>query len=154
MMAFFHACGTKPASQALVISWCSQPNRLSPPCFHTSAGIPSPPGTSPYFRLTIALAISSMVGNLSRHVLLMRCGMLSRASLSMLSGTLSRFLPQFSCCQIMHAFHLLISGENIPFSWVPTLPSVRCRSPSCCFRQQFCSSTDFLSHQEITTLTC
>ena len=34
------ACGTEPISQALVISWCSLLNRLSPPCFHTSAGIP------------------------------------------------------------------------------------------------------------------
>ena len=41
MLASFHACGTEPISQALVISWCSLLNRLSPPCFHTSAGIPS-----------------------------------------------------------------------------------------------------------------
>ena len=39
MLASFHACGTEPTSQALVISWCSLLNRLSPPCFHTSAGI-------------------------------------------------------------------------------------------------------------------
>ena len=83
MLASFHACGTEPISQALVISWCSLLNRLSPPCFHTSAGIPSPPGALPSFRLAIALAISSIVGISSRLVLVMRCGMLSRASWSM-----------------------------------------------------------------------
>ena len=65
--------------QALVISWCSLQNRLSPPCFHTSAGIPSPPGALPSFRQAIALAISSMVGVSPRLVLVTRCGMLSRA---------------------------------------------------------------------------
>ena len=44
MLASFHASGTEHNSQALVISWCSLLNKLSPPCFHTSAGIPSPPG--------------------------------------------------------------------------------------------------------------
>ena len=64
MLASFYACGTEPISQALVISWCSLLNRLSPPCFHTSAGIPPPPGALPSFRPAIALAISSIVGNL------------------------------------------------------------------------------------------
>ena len=91
MLASFHACGTEPSSQALVINWCSLLDRLSPPCFHTSAGIPSPPGALPSFRPAIALAISSMFGISSRHVLVMRCWMLTRASCSMLPGTLSSF---------------------------------------------------------------
>jgi len=79
MLATFHACCTNPTSQALVISWCNLLNRLSPPCFHTSAGIPSPPGALPSLRLSIVLTISSTVGISSRLVLIMRCGMLSRA---------------------------------------------------------------------------
>ena len=49
----------RSTSQTLVISWCSLLNRLSPPCFHTSAGIPYPPGALPSSRPAIALAISS-----------------------------------------------------------------------------------------------
>ena len=71
---------SEPTSQALVISWCSLLNRLSPPCFHTSVGIPSPPGALSSFRPAIALVISAMVGISLRHVLVMRCGMLPRAS--------------------------------------------------------------------------
>ena len=48
-----------PPSRALVISWCSLLNRLSPPCFHTSAGFPSPPGALPSFTPAITLANSS-----------------------------------------------------------------------------------------------
>ena len=40
------------------------------------------------------------------------------------------------CYQRKSSFHLSISGEQVPFSCVPTLPSVHCRSHSCCFRQQ------------------
>ncbi|KAK2187772.1 hypothetical protein NP493_154g00000 [Ridgeia piscesae] len=53
---------------------------LSLRCFHTLAVILPPPCTLPSFRPAIALAISSMVGISSTHVLVMRCGMLSRAS--------------------------------------------------------------------------
>ena len=73
MLASFQACGTYPTSQTLVISWCSLLNRLSPLCFHTSAGIPSPPGALPSFRPAIALANSAKVGMSSRLVLVMRC---------------------------------------------------------------------------------
>ena len=36
----------------------------------------------------------------------------------------------------LHSTYLLISGEQVPSSWVPTLPSVHCRSPSCRLCQQ------------------
>ena len=41
MLASFPAYGIEPISQILVISWCSLLNRLSPPCFHTTKGMPS-----------------------------------------------------------------------------------------------------------------
>ena len=44
------------------------------------------------------------------------------------------------CYQRRSPFHLLISGEHVPSSWVPTLPSVHCRSPSCRFCQQLCAA--------------
>ena len=111
MLASFHACGTERISQALVISWCSLLNRLSPPCFHTSAGIPSPPGALPSFRPVIALAISSIVGISSRFVLVMRCGMLSRASRSMSPGTLSSF---WKCSLHLATTRLLSEKVSIP----------------------------------------
>ena len=86
VLASFHVCGTEPTSQALMINWCSLLSKLSPPCFHTSAWIPSPPGALPSFRPAIALAISAMVGISSRLVLVMRSGMLSRASWYMSPG--------------------------------------------------------------------
>ena len=154
MPASFHACGTEPTYQALVISWCRLLNRSSPPCFHASAGIPSHPDALPSFRPAIALAISSMVGISSRHVSVMRCGILSRALWYMSPGTLSNswkcshsILLQVSCCQRRYPFHLLISGEQVPSSWVPILPSVHCRSPSWFLSAALCSSTAFLSHQ-------
>ena len=45
-------------------------------------------------------------------------------------------LPQLACCQRRSPFHLLILIEQVPSFWVPTLPSVHCRSPSCCYCQQ------------------
>ena len=39
-------------------------------------------------------------------------------------------------CQKRSPLHLSISGEQVPSFWVPTLPSVLCRSRSCCFCQQ------------------
>ena len=101
MLSSFYACGTEPTSQALVISWCSLLNRLSPPCFHTSAGIPPPT----------------------------RCFVVAH-------GSVHSILLQLSCYHRRSPFHLLISGEQVPFSWVPTLPSVHCRSHSCRFCQQ------------------
>ena len=108
----------------MVISWSSLLNRLSPPCFHTSAGIPSPLGALPSFRLTIALAISSMVNTSSRHMLVLHCWMLSSAWCSMSLGT----------------FYQLISSEQVPFSQVTTLPSVYCRSPLCLFYLRLCAA--------------
>jgi len=73
------------------------------------------------FRLAIALAISSMVGISSRLVLIMRCGMLSRAPWSIWPGTLSSFgsvhsiLPQLYCCQRRSTFQLLISARSLLF---------------------------------------
>ena len=89
MLASFHACGTEPTSQTVVISWCSLLNRSSPPWFRTSSGIPPPPGVLPSFRLAIAPPISSIVGISSRLVLVLCCSKLSRASWSMSPGTLS-----------------------------------------------------------------
>ena len=54
-------------------------------------GIPSPPSALPSFKPASVLAISSMVGISSRLFLVMRCGMLSRASWSMSPGTMSSF---------------------------------------------------------------
>ena len=125
MLASFHSYGPEPTTQALVISWCSLLNRLSPPCFHTSARIPYLPSALPSFRPAIALGISSMVGIPS----------LSPETFSSF-WKCSSILPQLSCCKRMSPFHLLTSGEQVPSSWVPTLPSVHSRSPSCCFCQQ------------------
>ena len=119
MLASFRGCGREPTSQALVITWCSQLNRLSPPCCHTSAGIPSPPGALPSFRSAIALAISVMDGISSRLVLVMRCGMLSRASGSMSPGTLSIF---WKC-----SLHL---GTTLFLSEKVSIPSVDFRGRS------------------------
>ena len=132
MLASFHACGTEPTSQALVISWCSLLNRLSPPCFHTSAGIPSPPGALPSFRSANALAMSAMVGISSRFVLVMRWGMLSRASWSMSPGTLSSFWK----CSLHLATTFLLS-EKVP------IPSVdfRWTGPFILGPQNFLQST-------------
>ena len=91
MPASFHGCGKKPTYQAMVIIWCSLLNILSPPWFHTSARIPSPPGALPSFKPAIALATSYVVGISSRLILVMRCGMLSTASWYMSPGTLSSF---------------------------------------------------------------
>ena len=111
MVASFHACGTEPISQALLISWCSLLNRLSPPYFHISAGIPFPPGALPSFRPAIALAILSMVGISSRHVLVMRCLMLSRSSGSISPGTLSSF---WKCSLYLAPTLLLAEKVSIP----------------------------------------
>ena len=97
----------------------------------------------PSFRPAIALAISAIIAISLRLVLVMRCGMLSRASWSISPGTLSSFwkcslhlATSLSCYQRRSPLHLLISGEQVPSSWVPTLPSVHCRSLSCRFCQQ------------------
>ena len=131
------------------LSWCSLLNILSPPCFHTSAGIIYPPGALPYFRPAIVLAISSMVGISSRHILVMRCGMLFRASWSMYPGTLCSFKK----CSFHLATTLLLSDKvyipSVDFRWtgpfilVVTLPSVHCRSPSCRFCQQLSAAHCF-----------
>ena len=113
---YLYLC-TEPTSHALAISWCSLLNRLSPPCFHTSAGIPSPPGALPSFRQAIALAISSMVGISSRLVLVMRCGMLSRAAWFMSPWTLSSF---WKCSLHLATTQLLSEKVSIPsgdFRW-------------------------------------
>ena len=141
MLAFFHTCGTEPTSQALVISWSSLLNRVSRPCFHISAGIPSSPGALPSFWQVIALIWIS-----SRLVLVMHCGMLPSTSWSKTPGTLSSF---WKCS--LHLSTTLLLSEKVSilyfdfmwtglFSWVPTLPSVHCRSPSCCFCQQLCAA--------------
>ena len=52
------------------------------------------------------------------------------------SGSVHSILPQLSCYQRMYPLHMLLLGEQVPSSWVPTLPSVHCRSPSSRFCQQ------------------
>ena len=66
-------------------------DKLAPPYFHTSAGIPSPPGTFQSFSPLIALTISSIVGFSSRAVLTLCFYMFSSTSGSMSPGTLSNF---------------------------------------------------------------
>ena len=85
--------------------------------FHTSAGIPSPPDVLPSFKPALALTISAMVRISSRLVLVMRCGMLSRASWSMSPGTLISLWK----CSLHLATTLLLSEKvsitSVDFRW-------------------------------------
>ena len=97
MLASCHACGTVHTSHTLMITWCSLLNILSPPCFLTSAGIPSPPGALQSFRPAIALAISGC-----RHL----CG----SSPPGLQHPLSVLYT--TCCRAVHSS----SGVECSFS--------------------------------------
>ena len=167
MLASFHAYGTELTSQALLISWCSLLNRLSPPCFHTSAGIPTPPGALPSFRQVIALAISAMVGISSRLVLVMRCVMLSRASWSMSPGTLSSFWKWSLHLATILDFRWtgpFFLGPHTSFCPLSFLSAVLCSSYAIlsnqsCFsaRVRFCSSLQaslYAAVVELVLLVC
>ena len=153
MLPSFHARGKEPTSQALVISSWGLLNRLSPPGFYNSAGISSPPGALPSFRPAIALTISSMVGISSRHVLAIRCGMLSRASClcrqgrGVAFGSVHSILSQLSCCQRRPPFHMLISGEHVPSSWITHFLQFIVEVLHVVSAAARCSFTVFLSHQ-------
>ena len=86
MLASFQACGTWPSSHIFMIHRCSLLEKLTPPYFHTSAGIPSPPGDFPSFSPLITLAISSIVGFSSRAVLTLCYCTFSSTSGSMSTG--------------------------------------------------------------------
>ena len=47
---------------------------------------------------------------------------------------------------------MLISCEQVPSSWVPTLSSVNCRSVSCCFCQQLSAAPLSSFHTRLTSL--
>ena len=116
MTASFHACGTEPTSQSLLISWNSQLNILPPSCFHTSAGIPYPPGALPSFRPAIALAYKVGI-SLRLDVLVMQCGMMSITSWSRSPGSLSSFWK----CSLYLATTILLSEKasnpSVDFTW-------------------------------------
>ena len=77
------------AFHILLISWCIMWDRSDLPYFHSSACMPSPPGTFPVFSPLITLTISSLVGFSSRTILTMRCSMFSSASGFKSPGTLT-----------------------------------------------------------------
>ena len=108
MLASCHTCGYMTSSHILMIHRCSLLDKLAPPYFHTSAGIPSPPGAFPSFSLLIALTISSIVGYSARAVLTLRFYMFSHLAIT-----------------------LLILDVHIVSSVDSTLPLIHCKNPSC-----------------------
>ena len=105
IMASFQTCDSWPSSHILLIHRCSLLDKMAPPYFHTSAGIPSPPGALLSFTPLIALTISSIVDFPSRAVWTLCCCMFSSASGSMSAGTLSNFWKyslNLAICEGLH----------------------------------------------------
>ena len=134
MLASFQACGTWSSSHALLIHRCSLLDKLAPPYFHTSAGIPSPPGAFPSLSPLIALTISSIVGFSSRAVLTLRlCFPAPRVLCPqehwVISESIHSILPSHFCYLWRFLTYQMISDVQVVSSVDPTLPLIHCKNP-------------------------